>query len=67
MIIPLDKLLSNSGNKYVFTKACMAAVDKIGNMKSYPETDRNWKVVPNILKLMLKEDVKFQLGEMEEK
>ncbi len=43
----------------------MVMVDKIGNIQEYPEEDFNWKVVPNILKLALDEDVKFKLG-MEE-
>ena len=59
MIIPLDKLLKYNGNKYIFTKATMATVEKIGNIKDYPEDDRSWKVVPNILKLVLDENVKF--------
>jgi len=37
----------------------MEAVEKIGNMRSFPEDDSKWKVVPNILKLMLNNDVKF--------
>ena len=59
MIIPLDKLLFYNGNKYVFTKASMRSVDKVSNIKDYPETDTNWKVVPNILKLILDEDIRF--------
>ena len=59
MIIPLDKLLTYNGNKYIFSKASMAAVEKIGNIRDYPEDDRSWKVVQNILKLTLDEDVKF--------
>lgn len=59
MIIPLDKLLTYNDNKYIFTKASMAAVEKIGNIRDYPEDDFSWKVVPNILKLTLDEDIKF--------
>ena len=59
MIIPLDKLLFDNTNKYVFTKAAMRAVDKVSNIRDYPEKDTNWKVVPNVLKLILNEDVKF--------
>ena len=65
MIIPLDKLLLYGGNKYIFTKAAMAAVEKIGNMKKYPEEDSSWKVVPNILKLVLDEEVQFEYHEEE--
>ncbi len=59
MIIPLDKLLTYNKNKYIFSRAIMEAVEKIGNMKSFPEDDTKWKVVPNILKLMLNNDIKF--------
>ena len=60
MIIPLNKLLTFNGNKYIFTRASMVAVEKIGNMKDYPEDDSKWKVVPNLLKLMLDDSIKFQ-------
>lgn len=66
MIIPLDKLLIYSNNKYVFTKAVMKAVDKVANIRDYPETDFNWKVVPNVLKLSLEENVKFLYDESKE-
>ena len=59
MIIPLDKLMKYSGNKYIFTRANMLAVDKIANIKDFPEENLNWKVVPNILKAVLDEDVQF--------
>jgi len=59
VIIPLDKLLTYNKNKYIFSRASMEAVEKIGNMRSFPEDDSKWKVVPNILKLMLNNDVKF--------
>ena len=66
MIIPLHKLLTLKGNKYVFTKATMSAVEKIGNMKDYPEDNKSWKVVPNILKLTLDERIKYDFEEKEE-
>ncbi len=68
MIIPLDKLLKYNENKYIFTKAIMKAVDKIGNIKDYPEENHNWKVVPNILKLALEEKLKvdFEFEEEDE-
>jgi len=66
MIIPLDKLLIYSNNKYVFTKAVMKAVDKVGNINDYPESDLNWKVVPNVLKLSLEEKIKFEYDETKE-
>jgi len=59
MIIPLDKLLVYNKNKYVFTKAVMKAVDKVGNIDKYPESDLNWKVVPNVLKMALTQEIKF--------
>ena len=63
MIIPLDKLLTYRENKYIFTRAAMNSIDRIGNMNVYPENEESWKVVPNILKLMLDEKVQFQLEE----
>ena len=63
MIIPLDKLLTYRENKYVFTRAAMNSVDRIGNMSVYPENEESWKVVPNILKIVLDEKVQFQLEE----
>jgi hypothetical protein len=59
MIIPLDKLLFYNANKYVFTKAAMNSVDKVANIRNYPERDTNWKVVPNILKILLNEEITF--------
>lgn len=63
MIIPLDKLLTYRENKYIFTRAAMNSVDRIGNMNIYPENEESWKVVPNILKIMLEERVQFRLEE----
>jgi hypothetical protein len=59
MIIPLDKLLTLSSNRYIFTKGVMKAVDVVGNIKDYPEEDLNWKVVPNVLKLALEGEIKI--------
>jgi hypothetical protein len=67
VIIPLDKLLTYNKNKYIFSRATMEAVEKIGNMKSFPEDETKWKVVPNILKLMLNNEVKFIHTEEPEK
>ncbi len=66
MIIPLEKLLSVPGNRYIFTKATLKAVDKIANMKGYPEDEFNWKVVPNILRLMLDGNIHFNVDEKTE-
>lgn len=60
MIIPLDKLLTLNTNKYVFTKGVMKAVDLVGNIKNYPESDLNWKVVPNVLRLALDGEIKLE-------
>lgn len=59
MLISLDKLMKYSENRYVFTKAGMEAVDKVKNMDDYPESDDTWKVVPNVLKLLLDEKLHF--------
>ncbi len=66
MIIPLDKLLMVKDNKYFFTKAAMKAVDRIGNMKQYPEDEQSWKVVPNVLQLILDGDIHYEVKEDEE-
>lgn len=55
----MSKLLTLNSNKYVFAKATMSAVEKIGNMKDYPEDNTSWKVVPNILKLALDKNFKY--------
>jgi hypothetical protein len=62
VIIPLEKLIAYNQNRYIFSRATMVMVDKIGNIKEYPEEDTNWKVVPNILLLALNETIKFKLG-----
>lgn len=66
MIIPLDKLLTYNKNKYIFSRAVMEAVEKIGNMRSFPDDESKWKVVPNIMKLMLNNDIKFIYNEEQE-
>lgn len=65
MIIPLNKLIAYKGNRYVFTRAAMNVVDKLGNVKEYPEEDTNWKVVPNILDLMFAGKINFTIEEEE--
>ena len=61
MLIPLDKLLTYSKNKYLLTKALMNAIDKIAFIKDYPEENLNWKVVPNILNLYFKDKIQYRL------
>lgn len=65
MIIPLNKLIAYKGNRYVFTRAAMNVVDKLGNVKEYPEEDTNWKVVPNILDLMFDRKINYTIEEEE--
>lgn len=65
MIIALDKLLTFEGNRYILTKALMRAVDKVNNIKDYPEGNKNWKVVPNIIRLMLDDKLKYEFNEPE--
>ena len=65
MIIPLKKLVAFDKNKYVFSKASMVAIDKLGNVQGYPDEEEGWKIVPNILKMMLDEDIKYNPGDDE--
>ncbi len=65
MGIELDQLLSFRGNKYVFTKASMKAIEKVGNIKGYKEDD-NEKLVIKVLNLMLDNKVKFIYDENKE-
>ncbi|MBN2040976.1 MAG: hypothetical protein JW864_13105 [Spirochaetes bacterium] len=68
MSVILEKLLSYNGNKYIFSKAAMEAIDKIGNLKEYREDmDTEGKIVVKILNFLLEEKIKFQyLKDMEE-
>lgn len=59
MIIALDKLINLKGNKYLMTRATNLAIDRLGNIKGYPDDERAWKVVPCVLNLMLNNNVKF--------
>ncbi len=62
----LDKLLKCKKNKYVLARAAMGAINKIGNMKDYPEENSN-KVVSNILDMILSDKIKYEVLEEEEK
>lgn len=66
MILPLEKLTNLKVNKFEFTKACMMSVQKIKNIKDYPEEDINWKIVPNILKLVLDDNIKYYKTQLED-
>jgi hypothetical protein len=60
MIIPLDKLINLKGNKYLITRAANLAIDRLGNIKGYPEDNvRGWKVVPCVLGMVLDDKIKF--------
>ena len=61
MIIPLEKLMVYDGNKYFFTKAAMKAVDKVANISQYSEENLNWKVVSNVLRLMVDGEIKIHV------
>lgn len=45
----------------------MKAVDKLGNIRDYPESeeDKNWKIVSNILDLVLNEKIQHYEPEEE--
>lgn len=66
MIIPLDKLNSFTGNKFEISKAAMMAVTRLHNIKNYPEPDLNWKIVPNVLQMVLDDQIHFQRSEESE-
>jgi len=63
VIIPLNKLIALNENRYIFTRAAMKYVDRIGNIEGYPEKDHNWKVVPNILRMIFDGKLKFEVKE----
>ena len=59
MIMTLDKLINLKGNKYLVTREANLAIDRLGNIKDYPEDGRGWKVVPCVLSMVLNEKIKF--------
>lgn len=63
MIIPLDKLVAYDGNRYMMTRAAMSVVDRIDALKDMMVEGEEWKIVPNVLKLMLEGKVKFDYPE----
>ena len=62
-MIPLDKLIALECNKYIFSRAAMLMIDKIGNMKNYPDNEESWKIVPNVLEMMLNDELNYKLRE----
>lgn len=61
MIIPLKKLVAFNRNKYIFSRASMIVIDKVGNVQGFPDEEEGWKIVPNILKMMLDESIKYDV------
>jgi len=55
-----------NGNKYYFTKAAMKAVDKVPNISQYTDENLNWKVVSNVLRLLVNGDVKMYVPSEED-
>lgn len=63
MIIPLDKLVSYDQNRYIMTRAAMSVVDRIEALTDMMAEGEEWKIVPNVLRLVLDGKVKFELQE----
>lgn len=64
MIIPLKKLVAFAKNKYIFSRASMIVIDKVANVQGFPEDDEEgWKIVPHILKMMLDENIQYDVEE----
>ncbi len=59
MIIPLDKLISYDENRYILTRASMETVDRIESLTGELIEGEEWKIVPNVLRLVLGEKVKY--------
>ena len=66
MQVSLNKLLSIKENKYIFSKAVMKAIEKIGNVKDY-HLEENEKVVIKTLNLILDDKIKYYLVANKEK
>jgi len=59
MIIPLDKLISYDQNRYILTRASMETVDRIESLTGELVEGEEWKIVPNVLRIVLGEKVKY--------
>jgi len=66
MILNMSKLNNVKGNKYALTKGTLLAIDRLGNIKDYPADSRGWKVVPNVLNMVLNGQIKFHRVASEE-
>jgi hypothetical protein len=59
--ISLDKLLSYTGNKYIFSKATMKAIEKIDNVEDDQENENEKeKIVIRTLNYVLNDKIKFK-------
>jgi len=61
MIIPLDKLISFDENRYIMTRVAMATVDRIDSLTADMVEGEQWKIVPNVLRLMMNGAIKFEM------
>lgn len=61
MIIPLDKLISFDDNRYIMTRVAMAAVDRIESLTNDLVEGEQWKIVPNVLRLVMGGVIKHEI------
>lgn len=61
MIIPLDKLISYDDNRYIMTRVAMAAVDHIESLTNDLVDEEQWKIVPNVLRLVMSGVIKYEI------
>jgi len=66
MIIPLDKLISYDDNRYIMTRVAMAAVDRIESLTNDLVEGEQWKIVPNVLRLVMGGVIKHDITPEEE-
>ncbi|HPA73095.1 MAG: hypothetical protein KBA61_08990 [Spirochaetes bacterium] len=66
MIIPLDKLISFDDNRYIMTRVAMAAVDRIESLTNDLVEGEQWKIVPNVLRLVMGGVIKHDITPEEE-
>ena len=59
MIISLEKLVNVKENRYLFTKGVDLAIDRLGNIKGYPEDSKSWKTVPCVLQMVLDKKINY--------
>ena len=61
MIIPLDKLISFDDNRYIMTRVAMATIDRIDSLTQDMVEGEQWKIVPNVLRLLLNGAIKHEM------